>query len=152
MQESIDGVLVALWNMSENRGGSLPEIEGLGVNVGLREKGSDVVQAPLHHSQMQSWEEADTSFSLNLQLGKQRSTAGRSAGALTVVSILVLGGEVYPVLQQHGADGGQVLLGGQVQRCLPVFGQLIYFGSGQQLEAETHHANMCRASHLFQNK
>lgn len=33
---------------------SLPEIEGLGINVGLCEKSSDVVQAPLHHGQMQS--------------------------------------------------------------------------------------------------
>lgn len=79
-----------------------------------------------------------------------------AATALTVVSIFVLGCEVYPVLQQHGADGGQVLLGGQVQRCLPMFGQLIYFGSGQQLEAETNQLKRCfkkkKKSNLFQNK
>lgn len=66
-----------------------------------------------------------------------RTARSLAAAALTVVSILVLGGEVYPVLQQHGADGGQVLLGSQMQRCLPMFGQLIYFSSGQQLKAET---------------
>lgn len=33
---------------------SLPEIEGLGINVGLCEKSSDVVKAPLHDGQMQS--------------------------------------------------------------------------------------------------
>lgn len=35
----------------------LPEIEGLSINVGLGEKGSDIVKATLHHSQMQSWGE-----------------------------------------------------------------------------------------------
>ena len=34
-----------------------PEIEGLSINVGLCEKGSDIVKAALHHSQMQSWGE-----------------------------------------------------------------------------------------------
>lgn len=60
-----------------------------------------------------------------------------AAAPLTVVPVLVLGSKVEPVLQQHGADGGQVLLGGQMQRGLPVFGQLVNFGSGQQLRAET---------------
>ena len=36
---------------------SLPEIEGLSINVGLCEKGSDIVKAALHHSQVQSWGE-----------------------------------------------------------------------------------------------
>lgn len=30
-----------------------PEIEGLGIDVGLSEEGPDVVQAALHHGQMQ---------------------------------------------------------------------------------------------------
>lgn len=34
-----------------------PEIEGLSINVGLCEKGSDIVKAALHHSQMQRWGE-----------------------------------------------------------------------------------------------
>ena len=52
----------------------------------------------------------------------------------TIIAILILSSEVDSILQQHRADGGQVLLGGQVQRSLPVFGQLVHFGSGKQLE------------------
>lgn len=75
-----------------------------------------------------------------------------SASALTVVPILVLSSKVHPVLQQHGADGGQVLLGGQMQRCLPMLGQLVYFGSRQQLQAENAAVKQSRGSTLFQSK
>lgn len=34
---------------------TLPEIEGLGINVRLREQGSDIVKAALHYGEMQSW-------------------------------------------------------------------------------------------------
>lgn len=33
----------------------LPEIEGLGINVGLCKQGSDIVKAALHYGKMQSW-------------------------------------------------------------------------------------------------
>lgn len=32
-----------------------PEIEGLSINVRLREQGSDIVKAALHYGKMQSW-------------------------------------------------------------------------------------------------
>lgn len=38
----------------------IPEIEGLSINSGFCEKGSDIIKASLHHSQMQSWGDKDT--------------------------------------------------------------------------------------------
>lgn len=69
---------------------------------------------------------------------KQTDSVGWVTRALTVVAVLVDGGEVDGILQQHGADGGHILLGSQVQRSLPVFGQLVHFGAGQELDMATH--------------
>lgn len=77
---------------------------------------------------------------------RRRPRGGGAAAFLTVVSVLVLGSKVDPVLQQHGADGGQVLLGGQMQRRLPVFGQLVDSGSSQQLRAK-HNSSVRRKVH-----
>ena len=53
---------------------------------------------------------------------------------VTVTAVLVSGGEVHSILQQHGADGSQVLLGCEVQSRLSVFGQLVHLGPSQQLQ------------------
>ena len=53
---------------------------------------------------------------------------------VTITAVLVSGGEVHPVLQQHGADGSEVLLGGEVQSRLSVFCQCVHLGPSQQLE------------------
>lgn len=53
--------IVTIWNQSLSELltscaiVNVPEIEGLGVDVGLCEKGSDIVKATKHHSQVQSW-------------------------------------------------------------------------------------------------
>lgn len=60
-------------------------------------------------------------------------TGHRGALATTIIPILIQSSEVHRILQEDGADGGQVLLGGEMEGGLAVLCQLIHFGPCKKL-------------------
>lgn len=65
--------------------------------------------------------------------GTSTSRLGALRRAPTVISILIHSSKVHCVLQEDRADGGQVLLGGEMEGRLAMLRQLIHSGSCKKL-------------------